>query len=303
MAGNAEQVESNTNEPRPGNGSPGESHSAESSKDQRSLLEKRISGPNREKRIEAALLFISGFQTSPTRLAEKFGVSKNTVLRWKKRDGWTDLATQTDAITRASLPDSVAAYRVRMIRSLEEDLELIDRKKEGVKPNSLEGLLKAKAALQGRLHELLGIATEKDRPITIVFGGYGEPPAARGPVRVPGKEIPVETEETPGIGTLGNPENTEDPEGGKEAPEGGKGDSIEISRGNVENSATAPSKGASSAGGSGGADQDPGERPDTQSPLESDGEEATGRVALRGRKLRGGKTETKEGLSLEEALS
>ena len=206
-------------------------HSSES---QRGLLQKRVTGVNRDKRIEAALLFISGVETSPTRLAEKFGVVKNSILRWKKKDGWAELAHQTDQITRASLPEGVASFRIKMIGSLEDDLALIDSKKHNVPAKSLEGLLKAKAALQGELSKLLGIGHVEEPKVTIVFGGYGEAPAPRGAVQIPSR-MSGEDERTPRIGALTNGENTGDTGGVPGCWKGGKCGSIENHRGNRQN--------------------------------------------------------------------
>lgn len=250
-------------------------HSSES---QRGLLQKRVTGVNRDKRIEAALLFISGVETSPTRLAEKFGVVKNSILRWKKKDGWAELAHQTDQITRASLPRGVASFRIKMITSLEDDLALIDSKKNAVPAKSLEGLLKAKAALQGELSKLLGIGHVEEPKVTIVFGGYGEAPAPRGPVQVPGK-IAVAGGQTPGIGALTNDENTADSDGALDGREGGKGGSIENCGGNVKN-------------------EDSGATEEEKKPERV---EARGGKALPDK--RGPGTKTTEGLTLEEAMS
>lgn len=245
-------------------------HSSES---QRGLLQKRVTGVNRDKRIEAALLFISGVETSPTRLAEKFGVVKTSILRWKKKDGWVELAHQTDQITRASLPEGVASFRIKMIGSLEDDLALIDSKKHSVPAKSLEGLLKAKAALQGELSKLLGIGHVEEPKVTIIFGGYGPAPEPRGAVKVPGK-IATADDGTPGIGALADVENTADPEGGIKSEEGGKDGSIENDRGNAENK------------DSGGAE-----------------EKVSARVEARGgARLRGGGTKRTEGLTLDEAI-
>lgn len=248
-------------------------HTAES---QRAFLEKHITGVNRDKRIEAALLFVSGLMTSTKQIAERMKVVKHTVIRWKKKDGWLELANETAQITRASLSTSATPIKARLIRSLEEDLALIDLKKHEVKAKSLEGLLKAKAMLQGELTKLLGIGMVEEPRITIVFGGYGEAPAPRGAVKVPGKEIPVETDGTPGIGALVGGAIGGGIEGVAEGENAGKGSSVEIPRSKSDNEESAPEQG-------GGAEK--------------------ARVALRGRSLPGGKTETKTDLTLEEAMS
>jgi len=120
------------------------------------------------KRREAALMYCAGVR-SVSVLARNFGVSRNTVMEWRDKDRWEELAGMTEAEFEAESAQGLAAWRKGVETELLRDIALIDGQKGKVKATSLEGLLKVKLALLERIQLLRGDATSRQEHVVVSF--------------------------------------------------------------------------------------------------------------------------------------
>jgi hypothetical protein len=210
------------------------------------------------KRREAATMYCAGVRSASV-LSRYFGVSRNTIYEWKDKDSWVDLARQVDSEVEAGASSSLATFKAKQVEELLKDIDLIDSKKHDVPPKSLEGLMKAKMEIVDRLLLLRGEATSRNEQVTVVFGGVQH--TVRTEERGPVPMRPGEIGRAPQSEASVDIENTQESEGGRPAREGGKGDSIENHRGNVESEVKDGSRGESGAGGAAGPGPSAGEKP------------------------------------------
>lgn len=120
------------------------------------------------KRREAALMYCAGVR-SVSVLARNFRVSRNTVMEWRDKDRWEELAGMTEAEFEAESAQGLAAWRKGVETELLRDIALIDGQKGKVKATSLEGLLKVKLALLERIQLLRGDATSRQEHVVVSF--------------------------------------------------------------------------------------------------------------------------------------
>ena len=185
-------------------------------------IEPKINAQYRTKhtdnRRNAALSYMQGI-TSSTILAKKYGVSRNTIMTWKRKDNWAALAARVDHEILAKAPGRLAQKKLAMMQEIEEDLVLLHKAKKDAKPASLEGIIKASIKLREQLLFLNGEATKRTEAVVVYWKGGTMEPVKQTPL-IDGEVIP---------------ENTRDIEGGIGAQEGQKDSSIENPRGYVDN--------------------------------------------------------------------
>ena len=221
---------------------------------------------NTNKRAEAQVAYLKGV-TSPTVLAQRFGVSRNTIMTWKAKDHWDDNALLADHQLLGREAGRLAVERQGRLAGIRSNIAEVDRQiaSGAVKPKSLEGLIRAKTDLIKIEQLLLGQATSRQERAVIVWRPTAGERIAR-PVAaeiladdtgIPGRinsqgtsgrsetvtagdGAPAPGSTTPGIEAPGNPANAGLSRGPVRDQDTRIEQPIENHRGKVENTLAAP---------------------------------------------------------------
>lgn len=129
---------------------------------------KRNSTKYIDARRRAGIDYCNGI-TSPTLLGKKYGVTRNSIMNWRKWDNWVEIAANMTGEILAKGASHLAQKKAMEIAELEDDINLIDLNKHTAKRSTLSELLKAKIKLREMVMTLRGEATKRTEHLIVMW--------------------------------------------------------------------------------------------------------------------------------------